>query len=157
MAPAISIGAYGVISLILAAFFAVLWTPFGAYGNLGFFSTLAILPLYVGTNIALMAFIWTRYRSQFNWWLHGVFPVVATLVMIGAFITSVYPAPPSPLNIIGFVTIAWALIGIVWMLYLRARNRSRLDLIGRVLFADTKGVTVATLSINACRGQFSST
>jgi amino acid transporter len=132
--PHMAIIGYSVLSAIFTLVFGLLWGPMQAFGNVGYFSSLAMLPIYMVTNLALIVFMWTYHRDEFSYLLHGIFPVLSILVFIGPLVTSLYPFPAAPLNIFPFVTVAWILIGIGWMLWLRANDRPKLDLIGQVIF-----------------------
>lgn len=134
--PHMAIVAYSVLSLALGLFFGLLWGPMGAFGNVGYFSSLGMLPIYIITNVALTVYMWRQRRSEFSWLLHGVLPALSIAVFIAAFIASVYPLPAAPLNVFPAIVAAWILIGVVWMLYLRRRNPAKLNLIGQVLFAE---------------------
>jgi amino acid transporter len=96
-----------------------------------------MLPIYIATNVALFFFIRKNYASEFNWVLHALFPAIAVLVFLAALISDLYPFPAAPLNVFPYVTAAWIVIGVAWMLFLRRRSPEKVELIGRVVFQDT--------------------
>jgi hypothetical protein len=63
-----------------------------------------------------------QLRSEFNVVKHLVIPVIGVLVFIGPLISTVYPVPPYPLNIIPYIDLGWLLLGLGVLLWLR-RNR----------------------------------
>lgn len=140
--PHIAILAYSALSLILGLFFGILWGPMGAFGNVGYFSSLGMLPIYILTNIALMVFMWRQHRDEFSWLLHGLFPVLSIVIFLVALGNSIYPLPAAPLNVFPFIVLAWILGGVTWMLYLHSRDPQKLGLIGGIIFTD--GAAVAT-------------
>jgi amino acid transporter len=136
--PHVAIIAYSVVALGLGLMFGLLWTPMGAFGDVGYFSSLGILPIYLMTNIALIVFMWRKHRAEFSWLFHGLFPVIAMAIIIFGIYTSVHPFPASPLNFMPFFVLGWILAGVAWMLYLRSRNPRKLQLIGQILFLDVE-------------------
>jgi amino acid transporter len=136
--PHIAIIAYSVVALALGLFFGNLWGPQAAFGDVGYFSSLGILPIYLLTNIALMVFMWRKHRSEFSWVWHGLFPGIAVVIMGYGLYASLHPLPAYPENFMPFFVLGWILIGVIWMLYLRARDPGKLRLIGRIIFLDTE-------------------
>ena len=135
--PHVAIIAYSVVALALGLFFGNLWGPQAAFGDVGYFSSLGILPIYLVTNIALIAFIWRKHRSLFSWFWHGICPGLAMVIIGYGLYTSLHPLPAYPENFMPFFVLGWILIGVVWMLYLRRRDPGKLRLIGRIIFLDT--------------------
>jgi amino acid transporter len=150
--PHMAIIAYSVLALILGLFFGILWGPIGAFGNVGFFSSLGMLPIYIITNVALIVFMLRQRRSEFNWILHGLMPVLSIAVFIAAFISSVYPLPAAPLNVFPAIVAGWIVLGVIWLLYLLRRNPSQVQLIGNVLFAEPEREPVAAFGVESAGG-----
>jgi amino acid transporter len=136
--PHMAIIAYSVVALALGLFFGNLWGPAAAFGDVGYFSSLGILPIYLLTNIALMVFMWRKHRSEFSWIWHGLFPGIAVVIMAYGLYASLHPLPAYPENFMPFFVLGWILVGVIWMLYLRARDPGKLRLIGRIIFLDTE-------------------
>ena len=86
----------------------------------GLILVLAVSFAYIAANLAVFRFYWTERRSEFNWILHFVFPVLSTLVLIYAIYKS-FPLA-SPFDLAPIVDGAWLVIGIGLLLYLRARG-----------------------------------
>lgn len=140
--PHIAIIAYSLVSAVFTLVFGIVWGPMGAFGNVGYFSSLAMLPIYMVTNLALIVFMWTRHRDEFSWILHGLFPVLAIAAFVGPLVTSLYPFPTAPLNIFPFLVLAWIIVGVVWMLRLHSNDPGKLDLIGSVIFMPAEVRTI---------------
>ena len=136
--PSNAILAYSALTLVMTLFFGLLWGPMAAFGNVGYFSSLAMLPIYITTNVALFFFIRRNYPSEFSWVLHALFPLLAIGAFGAALVSSLYPFPAAPLNVFPFITVAWVAAGIVWMLVLRRRSPANVDLIGRIIFHDVE-------------------
>jgi amino acid transporter len=134
--PHIAIIAYSLVALALGLFFGLLWGPAAAFGDVGYFSSLGILPIYFLTNVALIVFMWRKHRAEFSWMFHGVFPVIAMAIIGFGIYTSLHPLPPYPENFMPYFVLGWILIGVGWMMYLRRRDPRKLQLIGKIVFLD---------------------
>jgi amino acid transporter len=144
--PHMAIIAYSVVALALGLMFGLLWGPLAAFGDVGYFSSLGILPIYLLTNIALMSYMWRKRRAEFSWLWHGLFPFIAMVIIGFGIYTSLHPLPAYPENFMPFFVLGWILIGVAWMLYLRRRNPRKLQLIGQIVFLDVEPPAPATVS-----------
>jgi len=86
----------------------------------GLILVLAVSFAYVAANFAVMRLYWTEHRSEFNWILHVVFPIVSTLVLLYAIYKS-FPLA-TPFDLAPIVDGLWLVIGIVLLFVLRARG-----------------------------------
>jgi amino acid transporter len=136
--PHVAIIAYSVVALALGLMFGLLWGPMAAFGDVGYFSSLGILPIYFLTNVALMAYMWRKRRPEFSWLFHGLFPLIAMAIIGFGIYTSLHPLPPYPENFMPFFVLGWIVVGILWMLYLRRRDPAKLRLIGQIVFLDVE-------------------
>jgi amino acid transporter len=134
--PHIAIVAYSAGALALGLFFGWLWGPTAAFGNVGYFSSLGIMPIYIMVCVSLISFMWRKRRSEFNWLAHAVCPVLASAIMLFGLWTSIHPLPHGATGFMPFFVIGWFLVGVAWMLYLKAKNPAKLALIGQVIFND---------------------
>jgi amino acid transporter len=78
--------------------------------------------LYISACISVPFLYLRQLRSEFNVVKHLVIPVIGVLVFIGPLISTVYPVPPYPLNIIPYIDLGWLLVGLGVLAWLR-RNR----------------------------------
>jgi len=136
MTPYTAIIGFSVFAGVLTLVTGFLWGPQAAFGNNGFLSSMGILPIFVATNLLLIYFMWTKYRGEFSWWRHGLLPFLGAITFIAAFWFSVVPLPAAPLSYFPFLIAGWVVIGLVLMLYIRARDPRRLDIIGKTMFVE---------------------
>jgi amino acid transporter len=89
----------------------------------GLILVLAVSFAYIFANIAVFRFYWTEHRSEFNWILHFVFPVLSTIVLLYAIYKS-FPLA-TPFDLAPIVDGVWLLIGVVLLvvLYLRGNEQ----------------------------------
>jgi amino acid transporter len=93
-----------------------------------------VLLIYSLGNIAAFMLYWRERRSEFNWLLHGLFPLLSTLgmVLVGLFATGLIGGDPltlgggtfpgAPYNYAVIFVGLWLVAGIVILAYLRATN-----------------------------------
>lgn len=137
LTPYTAIIGFSAFAAFLTLITGFMWGPQAAFGNDGFFSSMGILPIFVVTNILLITFMWNKYRAEFSWWRHGLLPALGAATFIAAFWFSVVPLPAAPLSYFPAIIAAWVIIGVVVMLYIKARDPRRLDVIGETIFVDT--------------------
>ena len=71
-----------VLGAVIGLIAGIGWGPQAAFGNLGYLSSLGILPIFILINVLLVSFVWKNYRSEFSWWRHGVLPVAGAVVFL---------------------------------------------------------------------------
>jgi amino acid transporter len=110
-----------VLNLVAGLYVGYVFQPdTGFFLVTGLMLVLAVSVAYILANVAVFRFYWTEHRSEFNWILHAVFPVVSTLVLLYAIYKS-FPLA-TPFDLAPIVDGVWLLVGIVILLALRARG-----------------------------------
>jgi amino acid transporter len=107
-----------VASLIAAAVFK------GAFEAFVFFLTIltiCFVSLYAVMCVACPIYYWTKARSDFNVWLHVVFPVVGLVVLLPTLYYSVQGLE-FPANIAIPAVVVWLVVGIGVLVWLKARG-----------------------------------
>jgi amino acid transporter len=108
--------------------------PLDIYGYLGTMSGFGFILAYFAVTIgALVYFSRTRSIGPFGY----AVGVVAILVLIGAFVTSVYPVPAFPYSLINIIFIVIVLLLIAGWLVNRARGGTWLSKMGSSVETDT--------------------
>jgi amino acid transporter len=67
--------------------------------------------LYMSACLAVPFLYLRQLRPEFNVVKHVVIPVIGILVFIGPLVSTIYPVPPYPLNIIPYIDLGWLLLG----------------------------------------------
>jgi amino acid transporter len=132
--PYVSVIAQFVVGVVVALWLGFQYDPITAFGLVATMIVVAFVPIYMLCNLSCIAYYWRYRRDEFNWLLHGLFPLLGILVMIPAFfagagvpIASFIGRLTYPLTIAGPVVAVWMLIGIIYLVYLYARNRRRVE------------------------------
>ncbi|HEX4444598.1 MAG TPA: APC family permease [Galbitalea sp.] len=118
-----------VAAVIVGLFSGGLTNPLGGnnvYGYLGFVLTLAILPVYVLVNWAVIVYF--RKRPDFNWFRHIVLPVLGGLLMIGLLVGQIYYNQAPPFSWMPYAVLGWLILVIVVAIVL---GRTRPDALKR--------------------------
>lgn len=138
--PHIAIIVYSVGTLVIGLIAGVVWGPMSAFGNLGYLSSLGILPIFILTNIALPVFIWRRHRNEFSVLLHVVFPTLSSLTFVAAIWLNVQPWPPAPLAYFPWIILVVVALAAIGAVILKRRNSAVLDRLGSVLFMEAESI-----------------
>ena len=142
--PHMAIIAYSIFTLVIGLLAGIAWGPLPAFGDLGYLSSLAILPVYIGANIALPFFIYHRYRSEFSVVVHVIFPAVSSVIFLLAIWLSIHPYPASaPTKYFPPLLAAFIVAAIITAIVLRRRNSPVLAKLGSVLFMEAQAMPEA--------------
>jgi amino acid transporter len=142
--PHIAIIAYSIFTLVIGLAAGFGWGPVPSFGDLGYLSSLAILPVYIGANVALPFFIYRRYRDEFSVIVHVVFPAVSSAVFLVGIYLSLHPYPTSaPTNVFPWVLLGFIAASIVTAWILHRRGSPVLEKLGSVLFMEAQATPEA--------------
>jgi amino acid transporter len=142
--PHVAIIVYSIFTLVIGLAAGFGWGPLPSFGDLGYLSSLAILPVYIGANVALPFFIYRRYRSEFSVLVHAVFPALSSAIFLVAIYLSLHPYPTSaPETIFPWVLLGFIVAAIITAWELRRRGSPVLEKLGSVLFMEAQAVPAA--------------
>jgi amino acid transporter len=141
--PHVAIIVYSIITLVIGLIAGVIWGPLAAFGNLGYLSSLGILPIFIVTNIALPVFIRKHHPEEFSVIMHVVFPALSTLTFAAAIWLNTSPWPAAPLSVMPFIIIVVVIGAAIWGNALKRRGSAALDRIGKVLFMEADAMPEA--------------
>jgi amino acid transporter len=94
--------------------------------------TLAVIIVYIGLCVGGMVFF-RRIRDRYSVVTHLLIPAAGVVLFGAALFGSVYPAPPAPLNLTPYLTVAVVLAGLVVVVFLRVRRPGAVQRIGSIL------------------------
>lgn len=142
--PHMAIITYSIFTLVIGLLAGIAWGPLPAFGDLGYLSSLAILPVYIGANIALPFFIYHRYRTEFSVVVHVIFPAVSSVIFLLAIWLSIHPYPATaPTKYFPPLLAAFIVAAIITAIVLRRRNSPVLAKLGSVLFMEAQAMPEA--------------
>ncbi len=97
--------------------------PGTAAGFLGTYGILGLVLMYVMANVALIV-QWKRHRrtgEHGHWWTWLVTPIVGIVVLGIPIWGDLQPGQPAPYKYLPWLTLALIALGLLYMLFLRAR------------------------------------
>ena len=98
--------------------------PLPAFALLSLIVTLCALGVYALAQVGLARYFWRL--GQFNPIWHGLVPTLAVAAIVYLFIKNVSPKPPYPSNLAIWISVGWAVAGILGMIGLMIFKPDRL-------------------------------
>jgi amino acid transporter len=117
---------------------------FSVYYFFATIGTLGVILVYIALCFGGIAFFYRSTVEKFNPIMHGLVPLIGAAIFGAAWYGSVHPLPPSILKATPYVTIAWLIIGIGVLMWLRANRAESVARIGSIL-GEEGGELVAAL------------
>lgn len=124
-------------------------SPFTGFAILGTIIGAVVIAIYMMVNLACLLYYLRYQRSEFNPLKHAVVPILGILAFVPGFLVAIgiggsvfdFIGPlPYPFNVVGPVVGIWYLIGVVYLVYLYATDRQRVDDTAKVFFEDEEAV-----------------
>lgn len=139
-----------VVALALALILGFAYEPYTAFILMATIFTLILISIYIVILISCITYYWRFQRSEANIFMHGIIPVLGILVFVPVFLTAAgIPAfkfvatLAYPISLAGPVVGVWMVLGIIYMLYLRARHPDRLAQTGRIFLDEPERAVAA--------------
>lgn len=136
--PHIAIIVYSVATLVVSLLAGAGWGPMNAFSNLGYLSSLGILPVFIATNIALPVFIRKCYPAEFSVLMHVILPTVSSITFLAAIWLNIHPWPQGALSYFPWVVLAVIVASAIGSVILKRRNPAALDRLGKVMFMEAE-------------------
>jgi amino acid transporter len=106
----------------------------GAYGFTGAIGTVAIVIVYIISNIALVRYFWRRPERTIA--THVITPILGVLALAYPLYAVAAPGQAYPYNLVSIVVIIWILLGLGLYLYYRATAPEKIAAIGTFVAED---------------------
>jgi amino acid transporter len=131
--PYVGLFAQLVITVGVALWLGFQYDPLTAFGLTATVIVVMFIPIYILLNLACIVYYLRFRRGEFNPVLHLLLPLLGIAAFVPAFLAgaglpvfSFISKLPKPLSYAGPAAAVWMVIGIVYMLYLRARHPERI-------------------------------
>jgi amino acid transporter len=134
--PHVAIICYSIGTLVVGIAAGFAWGPINAFGDLGYLSSMAMLPVYIITNIALPFFIRKRHPNEFSPLLHIAFPAISSAIFLVGIYLNMNPWPAQPMTSFPLIVLAVIIGATVWGMWLQKRGSRLFDQLGQVLFME---------------------
>jgi amino acid transporter len=113
---------YGVAVAVILGF--VTGGPLSAFALLGTLATFITILIYIAGNLSCFRLYQREHREERNFWLHGVVPVVGSLVFLPPLVASLgllgFPPLSAPASFAGPIAVVWIAVGLAVLFYLRS-------------------------------------
>jgi len=134
--PHVAIIVYSIGTFVVGVLAGVAWGPMNAFGNIGYLSSLGMLPVFIVTSVALPIFIRKQYPKEFSLGVHGISPALSVLIFIAAIWLSINPWPSPPMDTFPWVVLVVIVLAAIWGAVLKGRNSPVFKRLGAVLFME---------------------
>jgi amino acid transporter len=123
----------GALALVASIMFGAIYGALNFASWLSYFATLFFIAAYLLISVGLIRFMWRDYRSQFNWGMHAVLPVISVAAMIWVLWGNIHPYPPSPLRWFIYATVGVLLISALIARWLASNRPQAMERAGMLL------------------------
>jgi amino acid transporter len=106
----------------------------GAYGFTGAIGTVAIVIVYLASNVALVRYFWSTADRKIG--RHVIVPVLGVLALAYPLYSVIKPGQASPYNYVPWIVLVWVLLGIGLYAYCRAKSPEKIAAIGTFIAED---------------------
>jgi amino acid transporter len=106
----------------------------GAYGFTGAIGTVAIVIVYVISNIALIRYFWQKPQRRIL--THVIIPILGVVGLAYPLYSVSAPGQAYPYNLVPIVVLIWILLGLGLYLYYRAKAPEKIAAIGTFVAED---------------------
>jgi amino acid transporter len=111
-----------VISVVVGLGAAALIGPAKVFNVVGLMFTFALIPVFVLGAVACFLLYLREYRSDFNWLLHVVSPVITIAALLAVGYYSLNPAPVFPYDWALPICGAWLVVGLAILVVMKVRG-----------------------------------
>lgn len=108
--------------------------PTGAYGFTGAIGTVAIVLVYLASNVALIRFFWRSAQRSIV--THVVLPVLGVLSLAYPLYAVAQPGQAYPYNLVPWIVVVWIVLGVLLFLRYRATAPEKIAALGSFLAED---------------------
>jgi amino acid transporter len=133
--PSAAIVVFAAVSVVTGVVLAAIKGPLTVFAYYGFMVSIAFLVVYGFTNVALVRYIRVHAPGELSLLRHVLMPCGALAGVGYALYRTVHPLPPSPLDVLPWIVLAWAVVGVGILLYLRVSGKTDVDEVARAFTA----------------------
>jgi amino acid transporter len=152
LTPYIAVIAQSLYGLVIALLAGWKWGPFMAFVILATATAIVVILIYMTVCVASIAFYWRQRRSEFNVFLHGVFPVLGLIAFIGPLYYQYRPLPPYPIRYANWIAIGWVALGALVTAFMMRYRRQALINAERI-FVEEDSVALSEVTPAPARGK----
>ncbi len=107
----------------------------GAYGFTGSIGTVAIVLVYLASNVALIRYFWRSPERRLV--THVMLPALGVLALLYPLYVVSKPGQSYPYNLVPIVVLVWVALGVALFLYYRATSPAKIAALGSFVADDS--------------------
>ncbi|MGQ0668521.1 MAG: APC family permease [Actinomycetota bacterium] len=141
--PHVAVGGQLLVAVVVSLWLGFQYDPLTAFILVATIIVDVFVPIYIVVNLACIGYFLRHRRSEFNWFLHGLIPILGVLAFIPAFFAGAglpvfdfISRLPSPLSYAGPVAGIWMLLGVIYLVYLNSRDPERIRSTARIFLEE---------------------
>jgi amino acid transporter len=119
------------------------WGPLLAFATIATAITVVVILIYIAVCIGTVVFYLRERRSEFNVFLHLIFPVLGAVAFVFPLYYQFKDWPDNPLGYGNWVAIIWVAVGILLTIWVSIARPSALEQGGRVFVEDETAAAAA--------------
>jgi amino acid transporter len=136
--PHVAIIAQTIFGIVMALLFGWKWGALTGFVVMATALTILVILVYITVCIASIVYYWRERRSEFNVWLHGVFPVLGAVAFLAPLYYQYRPLPDYPMRYANWFAIVWIAIGLVVTAWMWRTRRQSLENAERIFVDDVE-------------------
>jgi amino acid transporter len=149
--PHVAVWLQLVVGLVVPFWLGFQYDPITAFGLVATLFVVLFVPVYIVIDLSCLAYYWRKQRAEFNWLLHGLVPLAGVVAFVPAFFASAGIKVPGlrfispltyPLSRAAAVGAIWMVLGVLYLLWLYARNPERVRDTGKVFLEEPEELAV---------------
>lgn len=109
--PHVAIIAQSILALAVALVLGAAFGPVGGFSIIATMVTIVVILVYMTVCLSSIVFYLRERRDQFHVLLHGVFPVLAILILFAPLYYQFVPLPDYPVRLGNYFAVAWIVLG----------------------------------------------
>ncbi len=111
--PHVAIIAQSILALVVALALGAAFDPVGGFSIIATAVTIVVILVYMTVCVSTTVFYLRERRDQFNVLLHGVFPVLAIVILLAPLYYQFAPLPAYPVRLGNYFAVIWIVLGFV--------------------------------------------
>jgi amino acid transporter len=98
--------------------------------------TLVVICVYIAVCVGCTVYYWREKRSEWNPWLHGVFPVLGAIAFLAPLYYQFNPLPDYPIRWGTWIAVGWLAAGVVVTAWMYTTRPESLEGLGKVFIEE---------------------
>jgi amino acid transporter len=141
--PHVATIAVTALGTVIALLLGWKWDPLTGFVIIATAVTLVVICVYIAVCVACGVYYWREKRSEWNVWLHGVFPALGALAFLAPLYYQFNPLPDYPIRYGTWIAVGWLAAGVIVTAWMTMTKPDALGELGKVFIEEEEPVGVA--------------